>query len=103
MRTHLHFKIWSFENNKLIEFSLIKNDEGDAVAVPLEMANVVGVFYCLVGGVFIATFYAIIGGCYECYKRSKAQQVCFAHCNCDCDAPKQMNFCSIPNHNFPFA
>lgn len=44
--------------------------------MPLEIPNVVGVFYVLIGGTIFAILYAIIGQILDIYHRSIKLKVC---------------------------
>lgn len=55
-------------------------DEPEGGAVPLKMANVLGVFYVLVGGLFVACILALINVAVDVWSRCKEKEVwkCFS-------------------------
>lgn len=70
------FLLNSSTQNFFYQISKDDADEG-AAAVPLEMANVAGVFYVLCGGEIFALIFAFIVVLFVTMKLSKEIKVCF--------------------------
>lgn len=83
-------------------------DNGDeAAAVPLEMANVAGVFYVLIIGTVSAAFYGILAFLWDTRSHAKRMKVCgYSRCcsrcsisissNAHTNTPKPSIFCNFP-------
>lgn len=83
-----------------------KDNADEAAAVPLEMANVAGVFYVLIIGTVSAAFYGILAFLWDTRSHAKRMKVCGYSCcsrcsisissNAHTNAPKPSIFCNFP-------
>lgn len=55
---------------------ITKDEDDDGQAVPLQLANVIGIFYVLIGGSLFAVLYAIFSLLANIYHRTLKYKVC---------------------------